>query len=502
MHSSVPQSQTSPRSIKRGTWPLLCLALATMIAHAFTGAGFGFHGDELQFMDDARHLAWGYVAYPPMTPFFARLSLDLFGTPIAGFRFFASLAQALAIILTGLMAREMGGGLRAQVLAGAAQVPYALGAGALMIYNSFDNICWILAAWSVVKLLRSEDARWWVAVGAAAGFGMMAKYAIAFFAAAIVTGFLVTDARRYLASRWLCAGCAAALLIWAPNLVWEARHQFVSFDFLRSIHARDVSLGRTRSFLPDQFYLTIAPLWVVGLVFCLKTDSGKRFRAVGWVYVILFGAFLMARGRGYYLAASYPMLYAAGSVWWEQRLASMASNPGRQRRSWRVAWAVAAAAAAVAAVVALPIGPPRSSMWNLREPELRDEVGWEDLVATVARVRDSIPLEDRGRLAVLTGNYAAAGAVDLYGDRYALPAAISRINSYGERGYGDPPPETVIAIGFPREFLESRFASCRLVAQIRNRYGVVNRSYLQGVFVCRGLNEGWPKFWDELPRFG
>jgi 4-amino-4-deoxy-L-arabinose transferase-like glycosyltransferase len=194
------------------------------------------------------------------------------------------------------MAREMGGGVRAQVLAGAALVPYALGAGALMIYNSFDNICWILAAWFVVKLLRSEDARWWVAVGAAVGFGMMAKYAMAFFAAAIVAGFLVTDARRYLASRWLWAGCAAALLIWAPNLVWEARHHFVSFDFLRSIHARDVSLGRTQSFLPDQIYQTIAPLWIAGLVFCLKSVSGKRFRTVGWMYVILFAAFLIARG--------------------------------------------------------------------------------------------------------------------------------------------------------------------------------------------------------------
>jgi 4-amino-4-deoxy-L-arabinose transferase-like glycosyltransferase len=486
-------------SIERGTWLLLCLALATMIAHAFTGPGFGFHGDELQFMDDARHLAWGYVAYPPMTPFFARLSLDLFGTSIAGFRFLASLAQAVAIILTGLMAREMGGGVRAQVLAGAALVPYALGAGALMIYNSFDNICWILAAWFVVKLLRSGDARWWVAVGAAVGFGMMAKYAMAFFAAAIVAGFLVTDARRYLASRWLWAGGAVALLIWAPNLVWEAQHHFVSFDFLRSIHARDVSLGRTQSFLPDQLYLTIAPIWMAGLFFCLKTDSGKRFRAVGWTYVILLAAFFMARARGYYLEAAYPMLYAAGSVWWEQR---QASRPAQQRRSWKVAWAVVAAAAVMAAVVALPIGPPRSLLWKLREPELRDEIGWEDLVATVARVRDSIPSEDRGGLAVLTVGYAAAGAVDLYGGRYGLPAAISRMNSYGERGYGDPPPETVIAIGFPREFLESRFASCRPAAQIRNRYGIVNRSSLQGVFVCRGLNEGWAKFWDELPRFG
>ena len=478
---------------------LVGLGAVTMIAHAFTGAGFGFHGDELQFMNDARHLAWGYVAYPPMTPFFARLSLDLFGISIAGFRFFASLAQAVAIILTGLMAREMGGGVRAQVLAGAALVPYALGAGALMVYNSFDNICWILAAWFVVKLLRSGDARWWLAVGAAAGFGMMAKYAMAFFGVAIVAGFLVTDARRYLASRWLWAGGAAALLIWAPNLVWEARHHFVSFDFLRAIHARDVTQGRTQSFLPDQIDKTIAALWIAGLFFCFKNDSGKRFRTVGWMYVILFAAFLLARGNGYYLAAAYPMLYAAGSVQWEQRLAS---RPTLQRRLWRVTWAVAAAAAVLAAVVALPIGPPRWSMWKLREAELRDEVGWEDLVATVARVGDSIPLEDRGRLAVLVGNYATASAVDLYGGRYGLPAAISRINSFGERGYGDPPPETVIAVGFSREFLEGRFASCRPAAQIRNRYGVLNRSSLQLVFVCRGLKEGWPKFWAELPRFG
>ena len=223
-------ARESSQGFQAATLVLVSLGAVTMVAHAFTGTGFGVHGDELQFMDDARHLAWGYVAYPPMTPFFARLSLHLFGTSIAGFRFFASLAQAVAIILTGLMAREMGGSVRAQVLAGAALVPYALGAGALMVYNSFDNICWILAAWFVVKLLRSGDVRWWLAVGAAAGLGMMAKYAMAFFAAAVIAGFLATDARRYLASRWLWAGCAVALLIWAPNLLWEARHHFVSFD--------------------------------------------------------------------------------------------------------------------------------------------------------------------------------------------------------------------------------------------------------------------------------
>ena len=128
------------RSSRTATWMILGLASLTMIAHLFVGPAFGFHRDELQTLDDARHLAWGYVAYPPMTPFFGRLSLNLFGISIVGFRFFASLAQAVALILTGLMAREMGGGRHAQLLAAAAYLPFALGAGALMQYVSLSLI--------------------------------------------------------------------------------------------------------------------------------------------------------------------------------------------------------------------------------------------------------------------------------------------------------------------------------------------------------------------------
>ena len=475
-----------------------------MIAHAFTGAVFGFHRDELQTLDDARHLAWGYVAYPPLTPFFGRLSLDLFGISIAGFRFFASLAQAVALILTGLMAREMGGGRNAQVLAAAAYLPFALGAGALMQYVSFDNVCWVLAAYFVVRLLRSEDPRWWVAVGGAAGLGMMAKYAMAFFAAAIFAGFLVTDARRYIASKWLLAGCAVALVIWAPNLAWEAQHHFISLDFLRSIHARDVNMGRTNSFLPDQLKLTIAPLWIAGLIYCLRAEAAKRFRAIGWMYLFLLVAFLAARGRGYYLIAAYPMLYAAGSVWWEEHLASRSA--GRARRNWRLAWAVVTAAAVFACIIALPVAPDESAWWKFSmnaSEDLREEIGWKEMVETVAKVRDSLPAGDRGRLGVLTAHYSEAGAIDLYGGEYGLPPAISRVNSFGERGYGESPPETLIVVGFPSAYLAMHFASCRLAARISNRYGVANMETARfpNVFVCQGLRESWPEFWRELPHY-
>src|SRR5882757_4903317 len=89
---------------------LVSIAAGTLLVHLLAAGRYGFNRDELAILEDGRHLAWGYVAYPPVTPFFGRLALALFGTSLVGFRFFASLAAAGSILLTGLIAREMGGG--------------------------------------------------------------------------------------------------------------------------------------------------------------------------------------------------------------------------------------------------------------------------------------------------------------------------------------------------------------------------------------------------------
>src|SRR5882724_7872523 len=131
----------APHTIRTSRWTgdmaiLVYLAMATIIVHVLTGGQYGFQRDELATLEDARHLAWGYVAYPPVTPFFGRLSLILFGPTLPGFRLFAALAEAAALVLTGLMARKMGGCRGAQLVAAFAGVPFCLGGGALMQYVS------------------------------------------------------------------------------------------------------------------------------------------------------------------------------------------------------------------------------------------------------------------------------------------------------------------------------------------------------------------------------
>jgi len=486
---------------------LIYLALVTVIVHMLVGQRYGIHRDELATLDDARHLAWGYVAYPPVTPFFGRLSLILFGPTLPGFRLFAALAQAVALILTGLMAREMGGGRGAQLVAAFAGVPFCMGGGALMQYVSFDYLCWVLTAYFMVRLLVSGNPRWWLAVGGSIGFGMLSKYTMGVFAIGIVAGVLFTNARRHLRSKWLWYGVALSILIFLPNLLWQAHNHFISLEFLKHIHERDVRQGRTKNFLPEQFEMTLLafPLCLAGLYYAFLAPAGKRLRAIGWMFLVPLVLFVILKGRSYYFAAAYPMVYAAGSVWGESWLASLNRGWGATLRA--VALLVLAVDMAIAAAIALPLAPVHSKWWDVAskiQGDFVEEIGWPELVETVAQVRDSIPPDERAHLGILAANYGEAGAVNLYGPNYGLPPAISGVNSFWARGYGDPPPQTLIVLGHSSGFLTRNFDSCRVAAHTWNRYGVENEESLDhpDIYVCRGLKKPWREFWDDYRHFG
>jgi len=193
------ESSSNDRSSRIGDLAaVMAVALTVVALHTFTNGRYGYHRDELQTLDDARHLAWGYVPYPPLTPFLQHLSLALFGVSLTGFRVLASLAQGAAIVMTGLMAREMGGRRPAQIIAAMAVsvAPVSLFWGAVVQYSSFDYLWWVVAGYLVARMAKSADPRWWLAIGAAIGLGMMTKYSMMFLVAGIVGGTLLTPVRR------------------------------------------------------------------------------------------------------------------------------------------------------------------------------------------------------------------------------------------------------------------------------------------------------------------
>ncbi|HYB61253.1 MAG TPA: glycosyltransferase family 39 protein [Methylomirabilota bacterium] len=519
MGTGQEQVLTSDGAVKSGldsrssiwtsnTAVLIYMALGTVILHAIVGNRYGFHRDELATLDDARHLAWGYPAYPPVTPFFGRISLILFGTSLSGFRFFASLAHGATVVLAGLMARDLGGKRNAQFLAGAVCLPYAIGGGALMQYVSFDFFAWVLTAYFMVRLLKTENPRWWIAIGASIGFGMLSKYAICFFVAGIVVGLLFTDARRYLKSKWLWIGIAVALLMFLPNLLWQVQHQFASLDLLRVIHARDVRRGDTNSFLRDQLRTAFlpVPLVLAGLYFYFFSRQAGRFRIVGWMYAITLLIFAIAKAKSYYLYPAYPMIYAGGAVWVEGWLATL--RHWAAVTIWSITWTLVACVAIFIIAFNLPIAPVNSRWFQMSlmvgQPEFRAEFGWPEMVQEVARIRDSLAPEERAHLGILADDTGEAGAVNLYGTQYGLPRAISGINSNWQRGYGNPPPQTLIVVGQAREAADRNFAGCRLAGHLWDRYGVKTdeMGWSPDIFVCGPPRSGWPEFWKHFKYYG
>jgi 4-amino-4-deoxy-L-arabinose transferase-like glycosyltransferase len=489
---------------------LVLLALARLTLHTLTNGQYGFHRDELAMIDDARSLAWGYVAYPPVTPLIGRVALQLFGPSLVGVRFFSALAQCVAMVLAGLMTRELGGTRCAQLITAlaVALAPISLLQGALFQYVSFDYLWWVLIAYLVIRLLNSEDPRWWLAIGAVIGLAMLTKYTVAFLVAGLVGGVVCTSARRHATSPWLWGGVALPLLILAPHLVWQAQHSFISLDFLRSIHARDVAIGRTQGYLIEQFLVAAnpctIPLSVAGLYYYGWTPAGARYRMLGWMYLIPFVLLLVAQGRSYYLAPAYPMLIAAGAIVWEQWLPSLPAPTARLVR--RVTWGGLAAGGVLFGPVMLPVAPVNSGLWGLTSrmhDNFVEEIGWPELAETVAAIYHTLPADAQPRTAILTGNAGEAGAINLYGPAYGLPEALSGSNSYWLRGYGDPPPETLIVVGFSRASAERYFTTCDLAGHVTNRYGVENEETTlhPDIFVCRGPRQPWPALWERLKRF-
>src|SRR5579885_2690023 len=248
------------------------IASVIVLLHLLTNSRYGFHRDELQVLSDARHMDWGFVPYPPFTPFVERISMSLFGLSLVGLRLFSVISQAAAIVYSGLMARELGGGRLAQAAASicVALAPLTLFEGTEFQYTTFDYLWWVLIAYSMIRLLKTENPQWWLAIGALIGLGFQTKYTMAFYVCGVVGGVLLTHARKYLLSPWLWAGVGLSILIFLPNLIWQIRHDFISLHFLQSIHARDVGEGRAKGFFSGQFLicanLFAAPLWIAGLI--------------------------------------------------------------------------------------------------------------------------------------------------------------------------------------------------------------------------------------------
>src|ERR1700726_1099887 len=326
-------------STENSRFPLLVptiIPAVYFLAHMATATRYGYFRDALYYLACSEHLAWGYVDQPPLIVFIAWVTRHSLGVSLPALLWWPAMAGAARIIATAAFARELGankfGTALAAALAATPAVWYVNDHQFAM--NAFEPLFWIGCAFAVVRMIHTNNPRWWIVFGASAGLGLENKYSIAAFAFFLLAGLLLTPQRKFLFSPWILAGGFVALLLFLPNLLWNIQHHWPFLELMINIRAsgRDVVLSPT-TFLAQQILVmtpATLPFWLGGLWFYFST-VGKQFRVFGWTFIFTLGFFLLAHGKNYYSAPVYPLVLAAGAVAAEKFLSKKHFEGGPRR---------------------------------------------------------------------------------------------------------------------------------------------------------------------------
>lgn len=479
---------------------LVALSLALVVLLSVAAVGYGYHRDELYFIVIGADPAWGYVDQPPLVPLLTHAMASLTDW-LWLFRLPASLAAGGTVLLTGLLARELGAGRGGQVLAAActAVAAITLGAGHLMGTTIFDILAWSLVTWAVV-VGTVRDERLWLVAGAAAGVGLQVKSLMGFLLVALAVGVVLAGPRRLLRSPWLWGGATVALLLWLPNALWQQANGWPQLELARAIS--DGSSGTSADrwvFLPFQLVLVspfLAPVWLAGLWRLLRDPRLRAWRFLGVAYLVLLVVFLATGAKPYYLAGLFPVLLAAGA---EPVLAWVRGRP----RGPALVGGAMAASLVVASVLFLPAVPEQALTDTpvvAVNYDAGETVAWPRFARVVAGVRAELVVgRNSEETAVLASNYGQLGALARFTPDVPVYSGHNALWSAG------PPPEsvrTVVAVGFEKATLRAWFDSVRPVGRFDNGLDLDNDEQGARFFVCTRRLGTWTAIWPQLRRLG
>jgi 4-amino-4-deoxy-L-arabinose transferase-like glycosyltransferase len=498
-----------------GMLVVLLLAFANFLMHLYFNNRYGYFRDEFDYIACGDHLAWGYVDHPPLIPFLIKISRLVLGDSLRSIRFIPALATSAAVILTGMIARELGGRRFAIVLSALAfiAVPIYLSDGSLLTTNCLEPLLWMGCVYFAILAIKRDDPHYLLWFGVVAGVGLEEKYSIAVFGFAMVVGLLLTEQRHVFARKWIWLGGALAFLVFLPNFLWNVQHHWPFVELMHNIKAegRDVVLSPAAYFAQQVLIIhpLLAPIWIAGVLAFLFSARLKPYRFLGWSYLIAFTVFVVLKGKNYYLGPIYPVYLAAGAVVIESFIV-------RSRQVWlkpALIVLILAGGAWLAPVVMpvlpveqfisymdhLPFKVPRSEHSHMRAilpQHFADQFGWEELVAKVNESYAKLSPQERANCGIFAQNYGQAGAIDFLGRRYGLPPALSGHQTYflwGPRGYSG---NCLIVVDDSRERLEGLFEHVEYIGKSADNPYALEREI--PVFICRGakfgsLAEVWPR---------
>lgn len=494
-------------------WPSLISLLAAKLAiHLYANTLWGFHRDEFLYISLGRHLDWGYWSNPPFIGWVSALIQATAGDSLFAIRLFPMLVSCALLALVVLMTRELGGGRYGQFLAGAAMLltPANLRPGMLFMPVMPDIFFWALLAYLVIRYINTGHRRDILLFGLAFGLSFLNKYATGFALLGMAGALLLSPYRKVLWSRDAALAALIALVLILPNLIWQYHHNFPVVAHMQGLAENQLVNVRIKDFLTGQLFmnLPVIPVWVAGLVWFFH-PANRRYQVLGWYFVLVFLLLLLLRGKPYYTLGLYPLLIAAGGVWWENL----------SRSVWlRVALPLFIF---LLLLPVLPLGLPVLPLPLMKQycTYLIDKAGfdgpmrWEDgeIHPLPQDYSDMLGWEELGQLAVKAcraaegedfmlycENYGEAGAVDYYGKGQSIPPAVSFSDTYRLWLPHTTSATTLIYVNDELgEDISNLFENIQLIGAVTNPHA---RERGTSVYLCRQPKADFGIFWAERVR--
>jgi len=482
-----------PRSGRLPTaWrPVAAVAAVSALVHLAVAGRYGWHRDEFYYVLCGRHLAWGYVDQPPLTPVLARLAAALPGG-VWPLRVLAVAAQTGCILLAGVLAAELGGGRRAQTLAAAAVAACPIFVGGSLLFGTTvtDQLAWVALFVLVARALRLGTTPAWLAAGLVAGLALENKDTVAVMLLGVAVGLALyrRDVLRT-PGPWLAGGTAVLLAV--PNVVWDATHSWSNFQMATVLAGKEGGPLGSLAQLPLLAILLAGPplavLWVIGVRRLISTE-GREHRWILVVAVVAVVLCTLGGGKPYYPAPALAALFAAGAVRIEATAADI--------RPWRVALV---ATWLSALLLALPVLPPRgATAVSAVSAEMMETYGWPQLAEQVSQAARTLP----AGTAIFTGNYGEAGALIILGPSAGLHNPV--YSGHNNVGLWGPPPgraDTVLCVGqFDATYLHRFWSQVTEIAPFTLPSGLKNHETEQGaaIYLCQNPHGTWAQLWPGL----
>ena len=471
------------------------------------------HRDEFLYLAEGNHLAWGFMEVPPMLSIFAWLT-HLFGDGMFWIKLWPSLFGAATFIVAGKTILSLGGrSFALWLLFLSFTFSVFLRLFFLFQPNPPEVFFWTMIVYSIIRYVETTRNKWLYVFGVSVGLGMLSKYSVAFYTVSVLAGVLLTKYRVLFANKHFWLAALVGFLIFLPNLLWQYTHGFPVLFHMRELQQTQLQYISPLSFLSDQLimFLPCCFVWPAGLYYVSFSPAERRFRFIGWAYVLVIIILLVGHGKNYYALGSYPALLAFGAYYLERITAT--------RRTWRYVMMVPVFGLGLILLpMALPLFEPArlehfykqvgaEKTGVLKWEDLRnhplpqdfsDMLGWEEMAKKVAVAYHSLTPAEQQQTLIFCNNYGMAGAVNYYGRKYNLPEAYSDNASFLYWLPGNKPMTNLILVCTDTNELQHDyikfFKSAQFTDSVTSKYA---REHGDFIMLAKGADEWFARFFRQ-----